>query len=412
MSEIVMVGRTGRTQVCIESTFGTFGTGTDVYAESGIFFEMKRKELPIKDERPRKFTHQKAVHGPKTWSGKLTFNLKPDGTQLNAAATPATPPQGILAKALLGGESYGAGSTIASAASGSSITVASGHGSRFSVGQWIAVGVSDVLYPTKVISVSTDTLGLYPALPGTPASGQLVINGYNYYPTQSNVQTLGIRHAKINAANLSDDAQQWEFTGGTGDLSLKLAMGEIAQMECDLRGVQWSGPSNAPGLLPAPTASDTMGAPWVVNEATGLWQPIATTTRVHKPFRKLDVKLNGGMVHLAEFGGVNGFTGVERVGGDYLFASAEIVKLYDSTFEGYYEGQDSLFFAVILTYGSGTTKRFCVVELPTTYHLEKPLPQNDSDVVVLKHMLEALEDATISSPSTDLGRAPMRMAWI
>jgi hypothetical protein len=50
-------------------------------------------------------------------------------SQLTAAATAVTPPQGLLPKALWGGEAKAAGSTVASSTT-TAITVASGHGTR------------------------------------------------------------------------------------------------------------------------------------------------------------------------------------------------------------------------------------------------------------------------------------------
>lgn len=413
MAEKVIISRTGRTKVGIETTFGTVaGTMVDVYPESGTLFEFRRKPIKLNDERPTKFAAQKDAQGPQEWVGKLKFDLKPAGTQLNAAATAATPPQGVLAKALWGGEASGAGSTVGASATTTSVPVGTGHGSRFAVGTWVAIGVAGVLYPRKVTAIATDTLTVFPALPAGPASGQLVINSYTYYPTQSDVQSISVQLAKMNAANTSDYDQQWEGRGGTGDLSISLVMADKATMECDLRGAAWTGPSTSPSLLPASAAAETMGAPWVLGSATVLWQPIATSTAVHCPIRKLDLKFQGGMIHNEEFGGVEGRTGIERVGSDYTFVTATIEKLYDPVYEGYFTAQDSLFFAVFVPFGSGTTQRFLVLEIPTCYHTQKPQPTDSSGVVVNKHELSGLEDATITTPATDLARAPVRMAWI
>lgn len=413
MAEIVMLERTGRTKVGIESTFGTVaGTMVDVYPRERGAISLGQAQVKLADERPTKFAHQRNLRGPLEWAAKLGFDIRTGAEQLLAAATPATPPDLLLLKALWGGELASAGSTAAAGSTTTSVNVQTGHGSRFAVGGIAAFEVSGVLYPRKVKAIATDALTLELALPGSPASGALCVNGYGYYPTQSNAQSVSVQHAAINHANLSDYAQQWELRGGTGDATLTLEPGKTPMVGYELRGAVWSGPSSAPGLLPAPAAAETQPVGFVLNNTTVWFQPVAATTTLHTPIRKMDLKLNGGMIHLPEYGGVEGRSGVERVGDGYCFATGEITKLYDPTFDAYYASETAMRLTMIQQYGTGLTARFVVVEVPTFFLSERPKVEFDGGVRVHKFSFEALEDASITSPATDAARAPVRVTVI
>lgn len=413
MAEIVLLERTGRTNVGIEGTYGTLaGTMVDVYPRTRGVIKLDEEQVKLADERPTKFAHQRNVRGAKRWSAKLDFDARPASGVLNTAASPSTPPNMLLLKALFGGESASAGSTCAAGSTTTSINVQTGHGARFAVGTMIAVEVSGTLYVRKVKAIATDALTLDLALPGSPSSGALVLNGYNYFPTQSNTQSVSMQHAAINAANLSDYNQQWECRGGTGNVTLSLEPGKTAVVGYELQGTVWAGPSTSPGLLPAPAASESQGTPWVLNNTTVLFQTTAASTTTHTPIRKLDLKFSGGMIHLPEYGGIEGTTGVERVGDGYMFVDGEITKLYDPTFDAYYASETDLMLRVVQQYGTGLTARFLVVDLPTMFLSARPVVDVDGGVRVHKFAFECREDATISSPSTDAARSPVRITVI
>lgn len=413
MAEKVLITRTGRTKIGIESAFGTLaGTMVDIFPDAGGLLDLKQEQLKMRDERPTKTAHQQNVQGQKSWGGKLGFKLRPPALQLTSLASPATPPQMVATKALWGGEQKAAGSTVASSADTSTITVASGHGSRFPVGTWAAVVISGVPVPFKVVAVDADELTVFPALPSTPSTSAVVYNSCTYYPTQSNTQSISVQHAKPNAANGSDYDQQWEARGGTGDLGFEMKTGQVPMCSFDLRGAPWSGPDSAPGLLPAPFAEDTQGAPFVFNNATVLWQPVDTTTRVHTPIAGVDFKFDGQMMHLEDPGGVEGKIGVERVGSEFMMVSGTIAKRFDATFDGYYSPSTPLWFCAMIPLGSGTSKRWAVVEVSTMFLAQKPGLADDGGMTRHQHEWEGLEDQTIADPATDLARAPFRLALI
>ena len=412
MAEKVLITRTGRTKLGIESTFGTLaGTMVDVYPDSGGLLDLKQEQIKLRDERPTKTAHQQNVLSMLSWGGKMAFKARAPVAQLNAAATAVTPPQGLLPKALWGGEAKAAGSTIVSATT-TELTLASGHGSRFPVGTWGAVVISGVPVPFKVITQVSDVIGVYPTLPGVASASAVVYNSVCYYPTQSNTQRLSVQHAKPNAANGSDYDQQWEARGATGDLGLELKIGQVPMLSADLRGAPWTGPSSAPGLLPAPAAAETQGTPFVFNNATVLWQPTTTLTRVHQPIKGIDFKFDGQMMHLEDPGGTEGKIGVERVGSEFMMVSGAIQKRFDGTFDGYYAAGTPLWFCAMLPLGSGTSTRWMIVEISTMFLSQKPGLADDGGMTRHGFEWEGLEDQTITSPATDLARAPFRVAYL
>jgi hypothetical protein len=411
MAEKVLLSRTARTQVCLESAYGTAGSWVDLYPSGRPEITREREPVPLSDERPTAFAHQRPVRGLRSWSGKLGVHVRASAAQLNAAATPSTPPNLMLLKGLLGGEHAAAGSTVASATT-TTITVASGHGTRFPKGSIGAVVISGAPVPFVVVDRDSDELTVYPTLPSAPAESAVVLNSYCYYPTQSNTQSVGLRHAQINHASPSDYDQQFEHLGGTGDFSLTIEDGQTAKLEYELRGKPWSGPSSAPSMLPAPAATETQGAPFVTRNALVLWQPLATATRTHCPVRKLSLKFASGMLHLGEHGGVESCSGVARAGDGYMFVEGEITKLYDPAFDAFYESETDLGLWHVTPLGSGADTRLLVVHVPTMFLGQKPQTPDDGGLVVHTHTWQAMEDGRVVSPDTDLARAPIRVALI
>lgn len=414
MAEKVLITRTGRTKIGIEETaFGTLSAGmVDIYPDSGGQLDLKQEQLKMKDERPTKTAHQQNVLGQKSWGGKLGFKLRPSAAALDKDATPGTPPQMIATKAMWGGEQSAAGSLVTTGATTTSIPITATHGSRFPVGTWAAVMIGGVPVPFKVKARTGDTLTPFPTLPSGPADGAVVLNSYCYYPTQSNTQSISVQHAKPNAANGSDYAQQWECRGGTGDLGFECKTGQIPMVSFDLRGAPWTGPDTSPGLLPASFSADTQGAPFVFNNATVLWQPTTTLTRVHTPIAGVDFKFDGQMMHLEDPGGAEGKIGVERVGSEFMMVSGTIAKRFDAVFDGYYAAGTPLWFCAMMPLGSGTSTRWAIVEVSTLFLAQKPALADDGGMTRHQHEWEGMEDQTIASPSTDLARAPFRLALI
>ena len=413
MAEKVIVDLTGRTQVCIESAFGTAGSWEDVYPAAPYKVTREREAIPVSEERANPFDHQRSEQGLLSWTAKVPFAIRAAAAPLNKDATPALPPNLKLLKATWGAVASDAGSLIVGGST-TAIEVTAGQGSRFSVGGIYAVIIGGVPVPFQATAIDGDDIDVWPTLPGAPSVGAVVLNGYNAHPTSSNVQSLGLQYAKINHADLSDYAQQWCHLGGTGDASLTLERGKAAMLAYELRGKPWTGPSSAPRLLPAPEAADTQGAEFIQRNVTSLWQPIATLTRTHCPLRKVSFKFNGAMKHEPELGGVENCSGVARVPETYCFAEGEITKRYDPTFDAYYDAKTDLALWHVTTIGSGATAKLLVVHVPRMFLGQKPDNPADGGDVVQTHAWQAMRDTrcTGTGSTTDLATAPFRIAII
>jgi hypothetical protein len=412
MTAVDISSRAASTFIGIESSFGSVPTMTRCFPDTGSTLEIAQDNVQNPDERVRIKTALATIQGNKSCSAKLTAGLRVDGTQLLAAGSASTPWLGILLKALLGGEAAAAGSTIASAASGTSITVGAGHGARFKIGTWVAVDVAGTLEAARVINVSTDTLTLRPALSGTPSASAIVVNSYTYFPTETNTQTLYLQHAKAQDAT----AHKWSLGGLIGSLAISLPPGERATVEATLKGKTWSFPSD--DTIAVTSAADTMAAPMVVRNAVTLIQAPATTTKTHYPMHGLEIGYPGdsGMVHVPELGGVEGATGAMRVG-ERPWGTVKLKLRADTQLHTWYAAQTTLSVVCMIPYGSGTSKRFLVLDLPCCQITAVPKPADEGGRLVQEVELQLMEDTTtttsgLTGTNLDCALAPMRLALI
>jgi hypothetical protein len=121
--------------------------------------EITTNQTQLENESESVYLHDRKarVHGFREGEVKLGYYFKTPTAQLNAAATPATPPLGLLLFAALSGEVSAAGSTVQDTSTTSAVLVAAGHGTRFAVGSIAYFPVGGTLEPAMVTAVSTDT---------------------------------------------------------------------------------------------------------------------------------------------------------------------------------------------------------------------------------------------------------------
>lgn len=205
---------------------------------------------------------------------KFSVYMKGLATVLNAAATPhafthaSALSHQLFYRALFGGElTPAAGSTVASS-SGSpvgSITVASGHGSRFVPGQIIAIERTDAApWVRRVTAVSTDTLTISPPLEdaAAPSAGDVVRNAFCYFLAEHDSQTFTVEHL---AREDGTPETQMRALGVHGGGSFKLGINEAAEVSFDGTSVSHTTPDDL-SISDDPVADD-MGDPLV-------WQPV------------------------------------------------------------------------------------------------------------------------------------------
>lgn len=415
MAAVDISARAGASYLGIESTFGTAPSMTRCFPDTGSSLVLAQANLPNTDERVRVKTHLKPVQGLKTGTATLKTKLRPDGTQLTAAASAATPWLGIALKAGLGGEASAAGSTVITASTASSLIVTTGHGAaRFKIGTWIGVEVSGALEWARITNIATDTLTLVPQLSGAPTVGGVVVNSYCYFPTETNTQSLYFQHAKAQDSSTS----KYSLGGGITGLKLTTQRGEYLSAEWSVQFVTWAAPTS--DSVAVTTASDGMAAPVVMRGAITLLQAAATTsTKVHYPIEVLDVELpqNLAMAYIPELGGVEGNVGVMRSGECRPWTKLKLTVRADSQLKTWYDAQTTLQFVLQVPAGSGTTTRAVILDVPSCVIVAMATPKESGGMWRQEVTLEGLEDTTtttsgLTGTNLDCALAPFRLALL
>jgi len=415
MTQIALPSKQGSSFWGVETVFGTTGSPVRAFPTS-IEITPEQTNIKVEEERNRGKAHQKPVQSLKRCSGKISWLIKPDGTQLTAAASPATPWGNQPFKTLWGGEQSGAGSTVQSSSTTTSVIVGSGHGSRFAVGTWIAVEVSGELEPTKVIAISTDTLTVWPQLSGTPTTSGLVVNSYTCYPTDAyavhNASTsLTFQHAKAATGVTGYGNYEWTLNGCTGNIDVAIERDKLIQATWNLKGASWTGPSSQSLTVSAGTDAMSTGMP--VRTGTVLVQALSSTSRTHVSTRSIAIQFAEENQLIEEMEGTTeGIVGVQKVPVRPA-ATVTLKQLADTSIDtNHYVSQTSLAVIFWTKYGSGTTARFVGFEFPTMVVAEKPKMVDDGGIQHTEWKLEALEDEKITSATTDLAKAAYRMFTI
>lgn len=355
MTAIVLPVGAEKLLVGVESTFGTAATTAFVQHVAGSAqAKLSQTELQHNAASARLFKEYATLLGLKSGDSGISFGVhaKPASAALNAAASPTTPYLGTLIKALMGGEYSAAGSTCASGATSTSVPVQTGHGSRFRVGTVVMIQVGSALYARAITAIATDTLTVWPALPSSPSSTNLVINSYSYFLTEANTQSLTVEHTYTTP---SSDAQtvQRRLLGCTGGMSFSVGSDSLAQFGFDLKAADWSFGSLSVGTG---VGTETMADPIPVTNATIYLQPAATTTDTEYKVAELTGSMNLGMTHLKRLGGVQGTHGVARMGGR---DSAEFSLKFLEDLDRYTEWNARTILRMLATFqvGSGTSAR-------------------------------------------------------
>jgi hypothetical protein len=388
--------------VAIESTHGTTPSMTRCHPIAGSV-EITTETAPLENETQTTYLHdaQDQVDGVESATLKCGYYLKGPGTRLDSAATPATPPLVIFLKGLFGGEVAAAGAAVTGADESTLYTTTAAHAGRFTVGQLLWANNSGVLLPCVVESVDAvaGTVSVWPNMPGDP-SGTDAVNAYNYYPAESNAQSLCFQHALAG-----DSSHQWTLNGGTGSMELKLDANGLIRCDFDLKFAKHTGPSSQG--ISTTHAADAMSGLFAVKDGLFLYQAAATTTRTHVPVRALALKMNFGMEHLPDIGGVEGTSGVMRTG-QRVFAELT-VKLTgsDLDYQTTWSGRTARRMLLAFSVGSGSSQRMAALYMPAAKIVGKPRTTTEGGIKVTEMTLRSHID---TGGSTAIARAPLVLA--
>lgn len=401
MAQLKVLSETAATYLALEDSFGsTPGTMYRAFPVKGTLdMSLEQAEVENEDESIYLFDTKDPVRGMKDGSVKAEFYLKPYATQLSSSVAPTNNYLQQLLKAVFGGHQVHSGSAVSLGTSGTSVNV--DHPSRFSIGQWALFATTNGLEPARITNIATNTLTLSPALSSTPASASVVINMDNYYPTESNVNSLTVQHAKAG-----DSSLQYLLNGCVGGIELKLERNQIAAVTADLKVATWS-----TGSLGYSTAvgTEVLASPIVVKDAVVLIQATTATTRTAYPLKSLACKMTFENNFLEELGGTEGKTGAMRMGARG-FAEATLKFKIDTAAEGYWSNQTKLQIIAMVPVGSSTSKRWLVLDIPTAVPVGRPKLVNDGGVYYIEMMVRSKLSTVNASSSTELSRAPAVLA--
>jgi hypothetical protein len=412
MTQESVQSRTGATYVAPETAFCTPDTFVRAYPiDNDWKADTKQTHHEVLDESADPFDQKTPVLGNKSSEiGTLGFYLRPDGAQLDALATPVTDSHylGVILKTLLGGESVAAGSTIGASSTTTLIKGASGAGAAFPLGQIGAAEVAGQLEVFQSSLVATNDITPKPSLSATPntSSGKLV-NSWTYYLTRTLARSLAVRKALGGSSNF-----QRELRGLTGDIEITVDDGEFARLGCKLKGGPWSGPSAA-GYSTA-AAANPMAGPIPSRNMITLVQPVGTLTRTQCELASVKLDVKTGNKHIPMLGAPNeGLQGVFRDGQrPAATATLQTARADQDVYASWHANQTDLQVWIICPFGTGLTKRFIVILLPTCTMTAYPGEPTGAAGNILTEIQLAAKPNTLNAGTTDLARSPIYIALL
>lgn len=377
-----------------EATYGTAATTAfATHVEGSAAPKLSQTEIENNAASARLFQRFASIQGLKSGDSGIAFSVhaRPAAVVLDTGATPATPYLGTAIKALVGGEYSAAGSTVSGgSATTTSVPVQTGHGSRFRVGTVVAVEVSSVRYFRVVSAIATDTLTVWPELPGAPANSDDVLNGYCYFPTQSNDQSLTIEHTHTVPASSGAETVQRRLLGCTGGLSFTAGQDALASWGFDLKAADWEYGSLS---LSTAVGTETMGDPMAVTSLKIYLQAAATTTDSHYCASSFGATFDTGMTHLKCLGGIQGTSGTARMGGRNA-ASFSVRAQIDLDRYTEWNARTLLRLLAILESGSGNSKRATYLYSNRVQIVGNPQPVEEGGFVYQDLALQPVLDAS------------------
>lgn len=403
MSQSDIRTRDAATFVGLESTFGVTPTVARMFPVAGMTIEHSTAEVENETETVNLYDYQDPVLGMQDASAKFDHYIAPYSAQYTSAQAPVTHSLGVLLKAGFGGHQANTGSLVSGSASTTgSVNLPSGHGLRFAQGQLAGIQTTAGIEVRQVISIVGDALSVFPALSAAPTTGSAVVNMDNFYPTETNAQSLHLQHAKA-----ASSAHQWALSGCfVESMELSLTRNDLVKGTFNCKAAAFS--TGSLGLSTA-VVSNPSAAPLVLKDAKCLLQPVSTTTALHYPLKAHSVKLNFGLQHVEESGGIEGKTSVAR-SGQRMFAEVTLKFRADPDSRAYWRNRTKMLVAIDDPYGAGATQRHVTVWMPSAIIVGEPKVVDNGNLLDVEITLRCKINQIISSPSTDLARAPFILA--
>ena len=408
---VVLVGR--------ESTAGTLATNMRPLRINGAALPLSdlAREM-LANDRSSIYQHDSAAMtlGLKRRAPvKLPLLLSYAPTQL-AAASSAPPAitsstalsQELLLEHWLGGRVASQGSTVVSSADVRTVTVTSGHGSRFTAGQMVIQYVAGAPYPRKVTGIATDTLSLYPDLPASPASGQAILGSRTFHRAESHTQTLSVQAANVESGT---PASQQQARMVRGQCAMTMEIGGTVGLAFDGVAQTWDEGNLS---ISYTDVADDMGADVVWQGDSYFWDTSDTGAPSHVCLAKITVTCANKWREQPCMSGVEGASGVVMTGGREP-ATVELTASwgdYGAAITTGYESGHTFSLLTWATAGATTMQRWAGWMAPQMAFDGKPQRVDMDGEVMVVAKFRCLADRTsagdpIASSSNDAERSPL-----
>lgn len=405
---------TSRTRIGVQSTIGAAAStmkDIEVLGSSPDVVKSTQRTAPNNAQVRRRREYKAPVKLTKLGSEvALSCFVKGLATPLTTSATPATynAPAAlshqILLRAIFGAElTPAAGSTVASS-SGTpvdTITVATGHGSRFTIGSIIII----VGYgPRRVKAISTDDITISPPLDGTPDVGTVVRNCYCYFPGETDSTVYTVEHTFVESGTAES---QMRALGVHGQGELKLENDAPAELSFKGQALDVSGPADL-SISDDPVADD-MGDPLVWSPTTWLLSSLSAAPSVSDLVASTKVSVPrkwqrvGGSV-------INGVGAVHEVAGRGEPIDVEVEGLFDDQWHTYFSAGTELTLVTFTQVGTGASSRYFGLWCPTTKVVESPTRGAKEALLFSQAKLRAFQATDISGATPALSVAGIRTA--
>lgn len=409
---------TSRTRIGVQGALETASSNMRpivCWGDTNPIGKAKRKTFANQSQTARRRDAKAVVKGPRTDGPiELTVALKRLASVLNASATPVAYSHAsalshqLLYRAIFGAElTPTAGSTVASS-SGTpvdTITVASGHGGRFVVGQ-VFVLVDTALYVRRVTGVSTDAVSFHPPLPNgvTPTVGAVVRSTYCYYPGERDSTVFTVDHAWVESGTA--EAQR-RAIGCYGQGEFTTNVDEVGAIKFTGSSVSHTDPDDL-SLSTDPTADDMGGEfTWV---PTIYWMTslaAAPSAVAEITSLKISVPRKWQVVPGAT---INGKGSVHEVAGRGEPITIEFAGLVEKDWWTAFEAGTKGTLVAYTSDGSDTSARVAGFWVGTAYVSETPEVEFLDRLVSFKATLTAQTDVSITGADPALSVAGIRTA--
>lgn len=404
------IARIGR-----ESTFGTTATNMRRIALNGPQEPLgaaKTEMLPVMDASPYQHDSKSPVRGVQMGSPvKFSVNVKRLAARLDATAAsgayPAVTDAGALSHQILldhwfGGSRVNQGSTVAASPSPGvgGFSVASGHGSRFAVGQVIIVNG----LPRVVKTISTDALTIHPDLPTAPSADDAVLNTFTFFRAESHEQTFSFEHAHAEASTAET---QRRGRGCYGQCAWSAEIGKVPTLAFEGVSTAHDGPGDL--SLTVADAADDMGAAirWdgICYFFEGTSNPTAAVVE------SFEVTMGNKWSTPRCGSGVETVNGVVQTGGRENTPKVKLRVRHDSAQHTAFTAGTVRDLLVFTQAGSGSAQRWVGWYFPRLEVVSEPMAEAKDGLVWTTVECEARPNTTVAgsplgSSSTDLMRSP------